>query len=247
MLLAISVAAALMVSVAAAVVIMSSGDDREVNVQCRRDRSDVASTTSSAALNTPAVATVIVHVRPVDANGCLIDSFRVKRTASNAYCGYSEKFGPSSEKLRSALRCSTARPNVLWDPCWPEVGASRQSVVCMSSPWTEEVSRLFMASGEELPTSLSALDFGFPWGIELADGQRCRVLTGAHSSISAEGLAGPDADVIDYSCDDPDIVLLRGIDKSAPIWQVNAAQYVDGDYLGPAERLGPQPIVTAWY
>lgn len=76
-------------------------------------------------------------------------------------------------------------------------------------------------------------DFVYPWGVELDGGERCIVLTGAHSTIGE--------DIVDYECDDG-LYLLRGIDQAAPLWRVRSARRVDGDY-----RIDERTIRIAWY
>ncbi len=240
LIIALVAAAVLATSVATAVVVASDDDKPEVVVRCRSDRSDVASTTSSTLPNAAVTVTAIVHVRPVDADGCLLNSFRVKETVENAGCVIPKGFGPypradPSRKVVSALRCGAG--DFGFDPCWLEPGASKPSVVCMYQPWQDHVIRL-LTGPEELEVSLRTEEFGAPWAVELADGQRCLVGIGAHD------LFGDDA--VDYLCQDSgpgELVLLRGFDQSAPLWKARAARYIDGAYRHEL----PQTIVTAWF
>src|SRR5581483_6495292 len=88
-------------------------------------------------------------------------------------------------------------------------------VVCMGEPWTEKAERLLTETNNSLEPSASDVD-GSPWSVELVDGQRCRIATGAHASLNPSG--GDDADVVDYYCGEAeDLVLLRGIDETHPV------------------------------
>jgi hypothetical protein len=192
----------------------------------------VSSTTSAS--TTRRTATVVVRVRPVDDQGRLNRDFTVSETVDSEWCpSGSVKVGAP------AHRCNAG--HALYDPCWTEVdGPSGPSVLCMLEPWSHEVHRL-LAKTQVAPEP-PPLGVDSPWGVELADGHRCRVSTGAHDSLNPSG--GDDADVVDYSCgEDLGLVLLRGINKTRPVWTARAARYVSDHY----HRVEPQSIATAWF
>jgi len=61
---------------------------------------------------------------------------------------------------------------------------------------------------------------------------------------SLDPSGGDDGDVVDYYCgEELGLVLLRGIDKTHPVWTARAARYVNGHY----ERVEPQAIATVWF
>jgi hypothetical protein len=178
--------------------------------------------------------TTVVRVRPVDDEGRLSRDFTVTETMKSEWCP------DSSVKVGApAHRCNAG--NLGYDPCWTEVeGPAGPSVLCMLDPWSHEVHRL-LTEMEVVPES-GQPGADDPWGIELADGQRCRVATGAHDSLNPSG--GDDADVVDYYCGEEfGLVLLRGINRTQPVWTARAARHVDDHY----ERLESQPIATAWF
>src|SRR5437870_940758 len=79
--------------------------------------------------------------------------------------------------------------------------------------------------------------------VQLADGQQCRVSTGAHGSVES---SRDEADVVDYVCGEQEtrwVGLLRGINHTHPIWSVRAARYDNGRW----QRIKPQPIARAWF
>jgi len=179
--------------------------------------------------------TGVVHVRPVDDQGRLSRGFTVSETLDGEWCpDASVKVGAP------AHRCNAG--HLLYDPCWTETDGPRgPSVLCMLQPWSHEVHRLLtttVVAPEPPPLGVDS-----PWGVELADGQRCRVLTGAHSSLDPSG--DDDADVVDYRCDQSrlGLSLLRGFDTSRPVWTARAARYVGDHY----ERADPRSIATAWF
>lgn len=202
-----------------------------------RDRqpSDSTTTTSVSAV----AATSVVQVRPLDADGKLKDAYRVKESVTRARCdrGIQPLAGSPSVAVGGALLCTSDRLAVSWDPCWPETGRSRPSVICLSRPWRHDVTRLFIT--EELPVVPQG-NRSYTWGVELASGLRCRVSIGAHDDVEDE--------VITYYCGDDDklgLVLLT-FDESEPLWTAHAARYVNGDFRR-VKRIKDQTIVTAWY
>ena len=175
--------------------------------------------------------TAIIHVRPVDDQGRLRADFLVTQTVHDAKCPL------SSEKVGELANACNAG-EFIYDPCWTERdGPSGPSVICMTDPWTHNVERLLTAT-TIAPAAETA--GGSPWGIELADGQRCRVSTGAHASINPSG--GRDADVVDYYAGLG--LALRGIDKSHAVWTATAVRYIDKDHY---ERVDPMAIATVWF
>lgn len=171
----------------------------------------------------PSTATTVLQVRPLDANGQLRDDFEVRKTITKkANCLI------DSEKVKSALRCSAG--DFLYQPCWIETG-SKPAAICLIDPWDRYVSRLKNLSPP--PSAPKVGDFSDPWGIELENGRRCSVLTGAHSSVGTEAM--------DYDCGGR-LFLLRGIDQTTPVWHVRSARFVDGSY-----RFNDHAIRTAWF
>lgn len=152
---------------------------------------------TSPGLRSPAIPlgkTVVLHVRPVDDQGHLLPGFSVTDTVHGADCWV------GSEEVAGAGRCGAG--NYIYDPCWAEADdPSGPSVVCLPWPWDHAVKRLL--TGTEPSTDPREPDGpdASPWAVELADGQRCRIYTGAHSSLNPA--SEDDADVLDYYCGVP--------------------------------------------
>lgn len=176
--------------------------------------------------------TAVIEVRPVDDQGLLKPGFVVTTTVPGATCDR------DSVRVRAlAHRCSAG--DTFYDPCWTEADRRTDpAVVCLLEPWSTEVHRLLTAVvvPPEPPTS-----FNSPWWVELTNGRRCRLATGARSAIG-----DAEEDVVDYSCGEPvQLGLLRGFDRTGPVWMARAVQYdPDG---GDFKRAGLEPIVTAWF
>lgn len=185
----------------------------------------------------PQRGTTVVHVRPVDDRGRFRSGFTVADTVPEAKC-----YADSSAIVVAAERCVAGE--YIYDPCWTETdGPAGPSVACMIEPWTQTVERL-LTETKSAPDPLALDSDGSPWSVELVDGQRCRVASGAHDSLNPS--SGDDADVVDYYCGEADdLVLLRGIDKTHPVWTARAARHIPPN--DRYERLGRKAIATAWY
>ena len=171
-------------------------------------------------------ATRQVHVSPVGPDGSPVRGFRTIKTASHAGCE------PGSEAIGRAYRCFAG--NFLYDPCWAERGGT-PAVLCLAFPWSVTDIRLDLSAPlSAIPVAAGPAAPAEPWGLELAGGQRCVLLQGAHSVF--------DGRVIDYYCS-PRLSLLRGLLESGAIWRAASVIVVAGKQaLGPSEQ-----IKTAWY
>ncbi len=168
-------------------------------------------------------ATRQVHVSPVGPDGSPASGYRTTKTASHAGCE------PGSEAIGRAYRCFAG--NFVYDPCWAErAGAPR--VLCLPFPWS--VTDIRLDVGAPLSAIPAATGPSEPWGLELADGQRCVLLQGAHSLFGGR--------VIDYYCNSR-LSLLRGLMQTAAVWRAASVTEVAGKQApGPSEQ-----IKIAWY
>jgi hypothetical protein len=179
---------------------------------------------SSAATSPAALtATKQVHVSPVGPDGGQARGFRTTMTIADANCE------AGSESIGQAYRCFAG--NFVYDPCWAERAAT-PTVLCVPVPWSATDIRL------QVVAPLSAIPAGpgtsEPWGVELADGQRCELEQGAHSLF--------DGRVIDYYCSSR-LSLLRGLITSTAVWRAASVTVTSGKQaLGPSEQ-----IKIAWY
>jgi hypothetical protein len=165
-----------------------------------------------------------VHVAPVGPGGTVAGGFRVTKVAGQAACE------PGSEAIGQAYRCFAG--NAVYDPCWAEK-AARPTVLCLPEPWSGSATRLSVSGplGAIPPQPGGTSE---PWGVELTGGQRCILLQGAHSAF--------DGQVIEYYCG-PQLSLLRGLVRTAPLWHVHSVVDKAGH-----QTAGPVQMVTiAWF
>ncbi len=172
-------------------------------------------------------ATKVIYVAPVDVNGDPVEGLTVTRTV-HGHCniGSDSVAGPT-------YRCFFG--NYVEDPCWADV-TDPGSVLCLTQPWAKSVIRIYVPTLESdsypLPRGL-----GYPWGVELNDGERCLAVQGAHDEYRGR--------VIDYSCgiDYVGRVLLRRMHFTQPLWSYDSAFWTGKKYR-PGKRV---QVRVAWY
>jgi hypothetical protein len=109
-----------------------------------------------------------------------------------------------------AWRCNAG--NQIYDPCFENSFGERGLLACVQMPWTNTVTML--KPNSPLPAAENdKSDPGeiLPWALELANGQRCVLLTGATG-----GVAGMR---INYECSDGYYVA-GPVDRTLPLWRV---------------------------
>ena len=122
--------------------------------------------------------------------------------------------------------------NKIYDPCFAGFEGARPVVACLSSPTTGVAAVLTPTGGvpvqeankEDLLTSL-------PWSLDLVNGARCAVLTGATAAFA--GMR------VNYGCTNRGSVIGE-VDRSQLRWRVF--------YQAPnATTASLVDVVTAWY
>jgi hypothetical protein len=165
-----------------------------------------------------------VYVSPVTSAGALVGGYRVTSRVSDASCV------PGSEAIGEGYRCSAG--NYLYDPCWA-VKAATHAVLCLADPWLRTVTELRLNSA--LP-ALQREDGGSiePWGVQLANGNRCLLVQGAHNAF--------DGTVLDYYCTSG-LALLRGLNRTGTTWTARSVVDTRGKLTGGRTEM----IEIAWY
>jgi hypothetical protein len=155
--------------------------------------------------------TEVVRWSPFDASG------RIKPGLDVQQLGKGECVGRSLTVGAPGLRCKAGR----WvlDPCW----RAGDGVVCAGFPWDETVSTIRVPRST-FSRPASRVEPVRPWAIELAGGNRCRLLQSSHTTVALRGRQVP----VEYSCDDG-LVLLRSLTRGR-VWRVVAARWEDGRY-----------------
>lgn len=184
-----------------------------------------------AAIRAAAAPTVLADIAPVTAAG------QPKPGETIAGGGRLQTCEPGSDSVGQAYRCFATAG--IYDPCWLDnADPAQATVLCQEHPWDTQVARFKVPAGG-LPPFLGPpepLDRGFPWGVQLTDGERCIAEQGAHGTYRGK--------VIDYSCGAKGgHVLLRTLNRSSPQWTYQSANLNGSGYT-------PGPLVhvsIAWY
>lgn len=113
---------------------------------------------------------------PFTADGTLTVRVHGSRTGS---CFTSSIATP----LAGAYRCLSG--NDLLDPCFASPVANPTSVVCFADPWSPGVSVKLTG---KLPTDQPIVRDGLAWALELANSERCLVMTGALPTVDGRPL-----------------------------------------------------------
>jgi len=143
-----------------------------------------------------------------------------------------ECFAASLSTVRSeAWRCMVV--NEIRDPCF-SAGQVAAYVLCPEGgPWSDKVLRINLShrlpnvtvTSEPAPTAEPA------WAVELADGGRCRLITGATSMVA--GLRE------NYDCTNG-VILYGRATRSTQAWTIFGRH-------GTTGQLTPQVVAAMWY
>jgi hypothetical protein len=183
--------------------------------------------TAPGVLASAPAPTKVVYVAPVDSHGRPLPNLTI-------FIDVRGTCEPGSDSVPGPVyRCFDVGNSVL-DPCWADKDHAG-AVLCMPSPWSQNVVELdtkaLPASTEPVPKSLA-----FPWGVQLANGEKCLAAQGAHDEYRGR--------VVDYACGKTyRLVLLRGMHQSQEPWTFDSAIWTGKEYIpGPTET-----VRIAWY
>lgn len=130
-----------------------------------------------------------------------------------------------------AWRCSTG--NAILDPCYQRILGDEKQLACpVDGPWSQKV--LLLTLGEPLPAETRkemSRETTLPWAIELGNGKRCSLFTGATAPVA--GMR------INYGCPGG-FQVVGDIDRSRPMWHV-FFQAENGSALEQVD------VAVAWY
>jgi hypothetical protein len=141
-----------------------------------------------------------------------------------------------SSSLASPLRPDTWRctvENAIYDPCFINLFGGENTLACAEVPWDANVVLLTLT--EALPSDdRGEPDFtqALPWALELENGRRCTMMTGAMAPLAGMRIT--------YGCEDGAYVV-DDVDRTLPLWRVF--------YQTPERSLSLDQVgvVTAWY
>jgi pimeloyl-ACP methyl ester carboxylesterase len=183
-----------------------------------------------AAVRAQTQPTATVDLAPVSATG-------QPKPGEAIVSGGTAQCEAGSDAVSQAYRCFSA--NEIADPCWLDnAGPTQATVLCQEQPWSSQIVRLTVPAGglEAFSGAPQPIDLGFPWGVQLSDGERCIAIQGTHDSFHGK--------VVDYACGSGyDHVLLRSLNRSSSSWTYQSAYFRGSSYItGPVEHVS-----TAWY
>jgi hypothetical protein len=185
----------------------------------------------------PKNSTDLIVVDPVNADHLPVPGLRIEDQGTGICNSGSDSAG-------NLYRCSVG--HWIYDPCWrDDENPSSPAVLCQAQPWDTGVIRIRLGDRGLDPVLGKPRDpgSGAPWGLQLASGERCVAVQGAHE-VADSGRA------IDYYCltraGKPDRrALMRGFDRSQPRWRVTSTTYEDRrGRLEPGPAIG---VVKVWY
>lgn len=142
-------------------------------------------------------------------------------------------FAPSaaSPTRPDAWRCSAG--NAIMDPCYQRIMGDEKQLACpVDGPWSEKV--VLLAITDSLPSEPRkemAREGTLPWAIELGNGKRCSLFTGATAPVA--GMR------INYGCPGG-FQVVGDIDRSRPVWRV----FFQAENAMALEQVD---VATAWY
>lgn len=181
--------------------------------------------TGASAPAPPAGATQVTLYVPFTPNGLSIGLAVTRRVNGSCFAGSLASNGRSD-----AWRCSAG--NAIYDPCYQGFESGKTVLACPDSPWSANV--VLLTATKDLPAKEANKDTapkGLPWALELANGRKCTMLTGA-----TFGVAGMRAN---YGCGD-NAYVAGDPDRSLPTWRVF--------FLGPRGFAVTQiGVRVAWY
>src|SRR5580704_3731902 len=133
-----------------------------------------------------------------------------------------------------AWRCSIG--NAIQDPCFQNIMGDAKVLACPDGPWTANV--ILLTLTRPLPTdspgndaTKTSLKDTMPWALEMANGQRCTLFTGATAPIA--GMR------INYGCPGG-FIAVGNIDRSRADWRI----FFQGEKSISMELTD---IAVAWY
>lgn len=126
-----------------------------------------------------------------------------------------------------AWRCQAS--DMTLDPCFEDT----DSLACVATPWSTKTALLELEK-PILKKNHRQVDVktSQPWGLELANGQRCIFMTGASSVVHNMR--------VNYSCDSHSAGILGSVDRQSSVWSVSLYDY-------RTQKISKIPVTTAWF
>jgi len=137
----------------------------------------------------------------------------------------------ASSSRPDAWRCSAG--NGILDPCYQRILGDEKQLACpVGGPWPANVVLLTLTQAlPSEPRKETNRADTLPWALELANGQRCTLMTGAMPPVA--GMR------INYGCPGG-FQVVGDIDRSQPVWRV----FSQGEKSIALEQVD---VAVAWY
>ena len=137
----------------------------------------------------------------------------------------------ASSTRPDAWRCSAG--NAILDPCYQRIMGDEKQLACpIEGPWSPKVLLLTLTEASlNEPRKEMPRDSALPWAIELANGKRCSLFTGATAPVA--GMR------INYGCPGG-FQVVGDIDRSGRVWHV----FFQAENASALEQVD---VAVAWY
>jgi hypothetical protein len=172
------------------------------------------------------VRTQIKLLTPFGTNG-LADGIQVLDKVSGKCFAASV----ASSSRPDAWRCSAG--NAIHDPCYQRILGDEKQLACpVEGPWSQKV--ILITLTEALPTEPRkeiAVESAMPWALELGNGKRCSLFTGATAPVA--GMR------INYGCPGG-FQVVGDVDRSSRVWHV----FFQAENAYELEQVD---VAVAWY
>jgi len=180
--------------------------------------------------NPPQPGTELAEVAPVDAREQPVPGLTVSQTGDGTCEGGSDSVTGAPD-----YRCFSG--NFVYDPCWAVASSTTptKSVLCMTDPWDSSVVKI-VTTTPLTETGPAKPDYSIPWAVRLTSGQQCLGAQGAHSQYAGQP--------VDFYCTGSNMVLLGGIDQSAPTWTMKSLL---SNGAGGFSTESTVQVSLAWY
>ncbi|HEY3248491.1 MAG TPA: hypothetical protein VGK88_09410 [bacterium] len=173
----------------------------------------------------PSAATQVTLYVPFNPAGLSIGLAVTRKVSGSCFAGSAASSGRSD-----AWRCSAG--NAILDPCYQGFQQGKMLLACPDTPWSANV--VLMTPTKALPDKDANKDNvprALPWALELANGMKCELLTGA-----TWGVAGMRAN---YGCAD-NAYVIGDPDRTLARWRV----FFQGPRGFAVTQVG---VLVAWY
>jgi hypothetical protein len=183
----------------------------------------------TAAATVAKAPTDVRLLTPLDTAGNLATGYTITKhyTAANCVSG-----SPTTGVTYECVTPQSAQG--VYEGCW--VTAQTSYVVCLTKPWSHDVTRLHVTRGYDNTDGFT--HHARPWGVRLVSGQRCLLDLDATSTTNGHANT--------YFCNQR-TVLVESVDRTHPVWRARAYRRLDPRHGHARVRpLGWQPIAVAW-